>query len=76
MAQAIGQDRVILGTPRPVLDAHTGGKLTHRKCSVFTPEETDRPFEEEDDTAGLMPRPMEEGEAYAGPNRAIALSAV
>ncbi len=76
MAQAIGQDRAILGTPRSVLDAHTGGKLTLRKCSVFTVEETGRPFLEEDDMAGLMPRPMEESEAYAGPNNGIDLSSV
>lgn len=76
MAQAVGQDRVVLGTPRSILDAHTGGKLTLRKCSVFTVEETGRPFLKEEDVAGLMPRPMEESEAYAGPNNGIPLGSV
>ncbi|MBP2302080.1 hypothetical protein [Azospirillum picis] len=76
MAQALGKDRVVAGMPRSVLDAHTGGKLTLTKCSLFTPEETRRPFVEEDDTVGLMPRPLEESEAYAGPNNGIALGEV
>lgn len=76
MAQAVGQDRVVAGMPRSVLDAPTGGKLTLTTCSVFTPEETGRPFVEEEDTAGLMLRPLEESEAYAGPDNGIAIGNV
>ncbi|MDH4992372.1 hypothetical protein QEZ48_16270 [Aquamicrobium lusatiense] len=76
MAQAVGQDRVVAGMPRSLFDAHTGGKLRLTQCSLFTPEEIGRPFAEEDDSAGLVPRPMEESEAYAGPNNGIALEDV
>lgn len=73
MADAESQDRVVVGRPRSVFDAHVGGKLRLDRCSVFTVQETGRPFVEEDDKAGLMPRPLEESEAYAGPNKGIAL---
>ncbi|MGQ4274425.1 hypothetical protein [Terrihabitans sp. B22-R8] len=76
MAEAQGEDRVLVGRPRSVLDLHTGGKLKLEKCGIFTVEEAGRPFVEEDDTAGLMPRPLEENEAYAGPNAGIALRQV
>ncbi|WP_398470750.1 hypothetical protein [Tardiphaga sp.] len=76
MAEAMHQDRVVVGRPRSVLDAHTGGKLKLDKCSVFTVQETGRPFVEEEDKAGLMPRPLEESEAYAGPNKGIAVSQI
>ncbi|WP_343312668.1 hypothetical protein AAIB41_07400 [Brucella sp. BE17] len=76
MVQAVGQERVVLGTPRSIHDTRKGGKLTLRKCSVFTIEETGRPFLDENDVAGLMPRPMEESEAYAGPNQGINLNSV
>ncbi len=76
MAAATNQDRVVVGRPRSVLDAHIGGKLKLDRCSVFTVQETGRPFVEEDDKAGLMPRPLEESEAYAGPNMGITLSQI
>jgi len=73
MAEAKGQDRVVIGTPRSLFDTATGGRLKLRQCSIFTPEETGRPFANQNDDAGLMPRPMEEHEAYAGPNAGIRL---
>lgn len=76
MADAANQDRVVVGRPRSVFDAQLGGKLRLDRCSVFTVQETGRPFVEEDDKAGLMPRPLEESEAYAGPNKGISLSQV
>ena len=76
MADAKDQDRVVVGRPRSVFDTPIGGKLKLDRCSIFTVQETGRPFVEEDDTAGLMPRPLEESEAYAGPNKGIALSQV
>lgn len=76
MADAANQDRVVVGRPRSVFDASIGGKLKLDRCSVFTVQETGRPFVEEDDKAGLMPRPLEESEAYAGPNKGIALNKV
>lgn len=76
MANSVGQDRVVVGMPSSVLDSHAGGKLTLTKCHLFTPEETGRPFVEEDDGGGLVPRPLEESEAYAGPYRGIAIGDV
>lgn len=76
MAEAANQDRVVVGRPRSVFDTEIGGKLKLDRCSVFTVQETGRPFVEEDDKAGLMPRPLEENEAYAGPNKGIALNRI
>lgn len=75
-AQAVGQERVVTGMVGSVVDTSSGGKLTLNKCRIFTVEETGRPFVEEDDEAGLMLRPLEESEAYAGPLNGIQMSNV
>lgn len=76
MAQSIGQNMVLVGTPRSVFDGTEGGSLTLERCSLFTVAETGRPFVEEDDQAGLMLRPLEFDEAFAGANAGIALGDV
>lgn len=75
-AQAVGHDRVVVGMVRSVVETSSGGKLTLNKCRLFTAEEIGRPFVEEDDSAGLMLRPLEESEAYAGPDNGIQMSSV
>lgn len=73
MAEAIGQDRVVVAMPDSVLERRNGGRLTLKRCGLFTPEEAGRPFAEEDDTAGLMPRPLDVSEAYGGPGTGITM---
>lgn len=76
MAASIGEDMVVVGTPRMVVESSGGGGIGLDRCSLFTLEEVGRPFAEEDDSAGLVLRPLEFDEAYAGPNRGIALGDV
>ncbi|GAA5232822.1 hypothetical protein FOZ76_01825 [Verticiella sediminum] len=71
MAGAIGEDSVVVGTPRLVVDSAGGGRVSLAKCSLFTVEETARPFVEEDDAAGLVLRPLAFDEALAGPGQGI-----
>lgn len=73
MAASIGQELVVVGTPGSVIHEDAGGRLRLKQCALFTPEETGRPFAEAEDAAGLMPRPLEESEAYGGPDRGIAM---
>lgn len=76
MAATIGEEMVVVGTVRSVTDGTEGGIVRLDRCSLFTVAETGRPMVEEDDSAGLMIRPLEFDEAYAGPNAGIALDEV
>ncbi|KKB10167.1 hypothetical protein VE26_00805 [Devosia chinhatensis] len=76
MEASIGQDMVVVGTPRSLTDGTEGGIVRLDRCSVFTLEETGRPMVSEADNAGLMIRPLEFDEAYAGPGAGIAMSDV
>ncbi|SFV32312.1 hypothetical protein SAMN05216456_1608 [Devosia crocina] len=76
MAASVGQDMVLVGLPRGVVDSTEGGTVTLNNCSLFTLEETGRPMVQEEDSAGLMLRPLEFSEAYAGPAAGIALNDV
>lgn len=71
MAGSIGKDMVLVGTPRWVADAADGGRVSLSRCSLFTVEETARPFAEEADEAGLVLRPLAFEEAFAGAGRGI-----
>ncbi len=76
MAASVGEDMVVVGMPRTVVDSPVGGSVVLDRCSLFNVGEVDRPFVEEDDEAGLMLRPLEFAEAYAGPNKGIRLDDV
>ncbi|SMQ61656.1 hypothetical protein SAMN06295905_0552 [Devosia lucknowensis] len=76
MESAIGRDMVVVGTSRSVSDGMEGGVVRLDRCSLFTVAETARPMVEEEDSAGLMIRPLEFDEAFAGPNAGIALDDV
>lgn len=75
MAEAIGQDRVIAGTIRWVRDDREGGAVSLEDCQIYThdPGQTEL-ASMDDDSAGLMLRPPEYDEAYAGPGKGMAMS--
>lgn len=74
MQSAVGQDRVIAGTIRWIRDDREGGVIALNDCRVFTydPEAAEL-ASMDDDSAGLMLRPPEYDEAFAGPGAGIAL---
>ncbi|EKF61552.1 hypothetical protein QWE_00070 [Agrobacterium albertimagni AOL15] len=76
MAASFGRDMVLVGTPVSVTDGTEDGIVRLSRCSLFTVSEVGRPFVDEDDTAGLMLRPLEFDEAYGGPNAGIAVSQI
>lgn len=76
MAASIGLDMVVVGTPRRLVETISGGTIGLDRCSLFTVDEVGRPFLDEDDSAGLVLRPPEFEEAYAGPGQGIALNEV
>ena len=76
MAASFGQDMVLVGTPVSVTDGKEDAILRLSRCSLFTVSEVGRPFVDEDDTAGLMLRPLEFDEAYGGPNAGITVSQI
>jgi len=76
MAQSLGQDMVVVGEPRWVNETQTGGIIGLRDCSVFDLADTGQALESGEDSAGLMLRPPEFDEAYAGPNAGIAMGDV
>lgn len=77
MAEGIGDDFIIAGELRWLRDDREGGTISLNDCRAFTHD----PAETElagiaDDSAGLMLRPPEYAEAYAGPGQGIALDQV
>ncbi|WEJ34106.1 hypothetical protein [Devosia sp. SD17-2] len=75
MAHAIGEERIIVGDVRWLNDNREGGVISLNDCRVFThdPDETEL-ASLSDDSAGLMLRPPEYEEAFAGPGQGIAMS--
>ncbi|MGE8106636.1 hypothetical protein ACQKP1_23390 [Allorhizobium sp. NPDC080224] len=71
MATSLGQEMVLVGMPVSVTDGPEDRIVRLNRCSLFTVSEVGRPFVEGNDTAGLMLRPLEFDEAYAGPNAGI-----
>jgi hypothetical protein len=76
MAASLGQDMVVVGQPRWVRDDRVGGVVGLRECSVFTLAETGKELAGADDSDGLMLRPPEFDEAFAGPNEGIVLGEI
>lgn len=71
MKASVGQDMVVLGTPRTVLDAHDPS-IVLVNCAIFSLSEIGETMPVFDDASGLVLRPLEFDEAYAGPNAGIA----
>nr|WP_314261616.1 hypothetical protein [uncultured Devosia sp.] len=74
MASVIGQDRIIVGTIRWVRDDSEGGALSLDDCRIYTHDPAQAELASiEDDSTGLMLRPPEYDEAYAGPDEGMAM---
>lgn len=77
MAQSQGQERIVIGTVRWVSDNRDGGEVSLEECHVAEHDPSEITLATlEDDSAGLMLRPLEYAEAFAGPGKGIALSDV
>lgn len=77
MARDIGQDRIVIGEVRWVRDAREGGELSLDDCRVLVHDPAEGALTTiADDSAGLMLRPLDYAEAYAGPGAGIALNDV
>lgn len=74
MARDIGQDRIIVGDVRWIRDERQGGTVSLNDCRVFVHDPAEAELASiDDDSAGLMLRPPEFDEAYAGPDQGVAL---
>ena len=71
MAASIGKDMVVAGTPRWVAASEDSGRIGLDRCFLYSMEEIDLSFAAEEDEGGLVPRPLSQEEAYAGPGRGI-----
>jgi len=77
MARDLGQDRIVVGEVRWVSDAREEGELSLDDCRVFVHDPAEVALTTiADDSAGLMLRPLDYAEAFAGPGAGIALSDV
>ena len=77
MARDLGENRVVVGDIRWVRDLRQGGELSLDDCRVLA--DAGDSFEllgPADDSAGLMLRPLDYDEAFAGPGQGIAPDAV
>jgi len=74
-AAAFGTDVVVTGSPTWVLEQRVGGVINLRDCRVSKAKATDA-APAIDDSAGLMLRPLEFAEAFAGPNAGITMNQV
>lgn len=74
MAGAMGQDRIIVGEVRWLRDEHEGGVLSLSECRVFTHDPAAAELAtSDDDSAGIMLRPPDYKEAFAGPGAGMAM---
>lgn len=71
MAESVGKEMVVVGEPRWVREHSTGGTVALRNCSLFKLEDTGIALTQSDDTRGLMLRPPDFDEIYAGPEAGI-----
>jgi hypothetical protein len=71
MKASIGQDMVVLGTLLTVSDT-IDASVVLTKCATFPLSEIGETMPVFDDASGLVLRPLEFDEAYAGPNAGIA----
>lgn len=77
MAQDIGAERVVVGQVRWVLDRREGGEVSLDGCRIFQHEPGEVPLATiDDESMGLMLRPPDFDEAYAGPGQGILIDDV
>lgn len=77
MARDLGQERIVVGEVRWVRDAREGGEVSFDDCRVFEHDPAQvAPTTIADDSTGLMLRPLDYAEAFAGPAAGIAPSDV
>lgn len=74
-AEGFGTDVVVTGSPSWVLEQRVGGVINLRDCRVSKAKASDAD-PSIDDSAGLMLRPLEFAEAFAGANAGIAMNQV
>ncbi|WP_260679638.1 hypothetical protein [Ectopseudomonas mendocina] len=75
MKNALGQNMVVVGQPRNVIDGKNA-EISLRDCQLFTLEQTQESMPQANDEAGLVHRPPEAAEVYAGPGKGIAMNKV
>lgn len=77
MAEALGEDRIVVGAIRWIRDDREGGVVALNDCRVFTHDPAEAELASmEDDSAGLMLRPPEFAEAFAGPGEGISMGEI
>lgn len=77
MARDLGEERILVGEVRWVADRLEGGEISLDDCQVFAHDPTENDLMTlADDSAGLMLRPLDFAEAYAGPGQGIALDQI
>lgn len=74
MARDIGENRIVVGGIRWVREDREGGELGLNDCRIFVRDPAEVALATVDDeTAGLMLRPLEYEEAFAGPGAGMAM---
>lgn len=74
MVRDIGQDRIVLGTIRWLRDDRAGGVLSLNDCRILVQDPAEVELADiDDESAGLMVRPPDYEEAYAGPAQGMAM---
>lgn len=76
MAEHVGKEMVVVGEPRWIREHSNGGTVALRDCSLFRLEDTGIALVQSDDTSGLMLRPPEFDEIYAGPEAGLSIDDV
>ena len=77
MARDVGQERIIVGKIRWIRDDREGGALSLDGCRVYGHDPAQIELGKlADDSAGLMLRPLEYEEAFAGPGKGIDMTQV
>ncbi|ODT70794.1 MAG: hypothetical protein ABS75_11270 [Pelagibacterium sp. SCN 63-23] len=77
MTRAIGEESIVAGTIRWVRDDREGGTLSLNDCRIFAYDPGETVLAAlPNDSAGLMLRPPEYEEAFAGPGEGISMSDV
>lgn len=77
MARDVGEERIVVGQVRWVRDEREGGVVSLDDCRVFVHDPAEMALGTlDDDSAGLMLRPLEYDEAFAGPGAGIAMNEV
>lgn len=73
MAEHVGKEMVVVGEPRWVREHSNGGTVALRACSLFRLENTGIALTPGNDISGLMLRPPEFDEIYAGPEAGLSI---